>query len=60
MKSATSTTLDRKTGTIMSASKEEPVLITTRGRETHVLVSIAEYERLIGKPFKPGETSEPA
>jgi prevent-host-death family protein len=60
MKSVTSTTLDRKTGTVLSASNDGPVAITTRGRETHVLISIAEYERLTGKPVRPQQSELPS
>lgn len=59
MKSVTSTTLDRKTRSVMSASKSEPISITTRGQQTHVLISIAEYERLTGKRFQRDDVDKP-
>ena len=52
MKSVTSTILDRKTRSVLSESADEPIAITTRGRDTHVLISIEEYERLTDRPFK--------
>lgn len=40
---------NQDTGRAKKASAEGPVFITDRGRPSHVLLSIAEYERITGK-----------
>jgi prevent-host-death family protein len=37
-------------GAVRAASKE-PVFLTNRGKTTHVLISIKQYEKLTGRPL---------
>jgi prevent-host-death family protein len=46
--------LDRHTGEAWKATEKGPVIITTRGRPTHVLLSIEEYKQLTGSPISRG------
>lgn len=45
----TSTKLKAKQGQYMMEAIRQPVMITSYGRTTHVLLSIEEYERLLTK-----------
>ena len=54
-KTATITTLSSRefnqdTSKAKKAAKSGPVIITDRGRPAHVLVTIEEYQRLLGPP----------
>jgi prevent-host-death family protein len=41
--------LNQDVGRAKRAAKHGPVLITARGKPTHVLLSIEEYQRITGK-----------
>ena len=60
MKTVTSTVLNRKPGSVLTASDAGPVKITTRGVETHVMITAAECERLSGQSVPRPETQEHA
>lgn len=49
MKLLTSREFNRDVSLAKRAAATEPVLITDRGRPTHVLMSISEYRRLTGE-----------
>jgi prevent-host-death family protein len=49
MKLLTSREFNRDVSLAKRAAAVEPVLITDRGRPTHVLLSIADYRRLTGE-----------
>lgn len=49
MKLLTSREFNRDVSLAKRAAATEPVLITDRGRPTHVLMSIGEYRRLTGE-----------
>ena len=49
MKLLTSREFNRDVSQAKRAAQAEPVLVTDRGRPTHVLMSIAEYRRLTGE-----------
>lgn len=49
MKLITSREFNRDVSQAKRAAQAEPVLITDRGRPTHVLMSIADYRRLTGE-----------
>lgn len=49
MKLITSREFNRDVSHAKRAAQGEPVLITDRGKPTHVLMSIAEYRRLTGE-----------
>ncbi len=44
----TSRQFNHDTGRAKKAAESEPVIITHRGRPSHVLLSVEEYERLMG------------
>lgn len=44
----TSREFNQDTGRAKKAAEEGPVFITDRGRPAHVLLSIKEYQRLVG------------
>jgi prevent-host-death family protein len=46
----TSRQFNQDTATAKRAAKRAPVVITTRGRPTHVLMSIEEFRRLETRP----------
>lgn len=46
----TSRELNQDVGRAKKAAKSGPVLITDRGKPTHVLLSIEDYRRLAGRP----------
>jgi hypothetical protein len=48
----TSTELSRDWKRATTAARQGPVRITTRGQETHVLVSFEHYCQLVGKDSK--------
>jgi hypothetical protein len=43
---------NQDTGRAKKAAKRGPVIITDRDRPTHVLLNIAEYQRLLGQKKK--------
>lgn len=45
----TSRQLNRDTGRAKRAAKNGPVFITHRGRRAHVLLTIEDYSRLVGR-----------
>lgn len=47
----TSREFNQRTSEAKKAARQGPVFITDRGRPAHVLLSIEEYQRLIGKPL---------
>ncbi len=49
MKLLTSRAFNRDVSVAKRAALQEPVLITDRGKPTHVLLSIGEYRRLTGE-----------
>ncbi|KQW46585.1 MULTISPECIES: type II toxin-antitoxin system Phd/YefM family antitoxin [unclassified Roseateles] len=49
MKLLSSRDFNRDVSLAKRAAQAEPVLITDRGRPTHVLMSIADYRRLTGE-----------
>ncbi|UVC07168.1 type II toxin-antitoxin system Phd/YefM family antitoxin [Rhizobium sp. TH2] len=57
METVSSTTFHRKTRSLLAAAADGPVIITTRGHETHVLMTAADYEKLGGRPW-PHEASK--
>lgn len=59
METVSSTTLRSKPHSLLAAAKDGPVIITTRGRETHVLMTAADYEKLGGQPWPPEAPKTP-
>jgi prevent-host-death family protein len=59
MKEFSSQDLQKRTSEVQDAALVSPIAITHRGRRRHVLMSIAEYERLEGaaapKVYRVGE-----
>lgn len=49
MQTLTSREFNQDTARAKRAANDGPVFITDRGRPSHVLLSIAEYERITGK-----------
>ncbi len=47
MTTLTSREFNRETGRAKRATAEGPVVITDRGKPTHVLLSVSDYERIV-------------
>lgn len=57
-KSFSSREFNQKTSEAKKAAIDGPVFITDRGEPAYVLLGIAEYRRLIGKPLSLAEALE--
>ena len=49
MRTVTSRELDRHTGSVKRATRDEPAFVTTRGEPTHVLMTIDDYARMLAE-----------
>ena len=60
MKQYTFSEMNRASGEILEAALIEPVALTKRGKEKLVLLSAAQYRRLVGRPYAVAYTLENA
>lgn len=60
MKQFTFSELNRASGEILEAALIEPVALTKRGKEKLIILSAAQYRRLVGKPHAAAYTVENA
>ncbi|MCG5485849.1 MAG: type II toxin-antitoxin system prevent-host-death family antitoxin [Sinorhizobium meliloti] len=60
MKQFTFSEMNRASGEILEAALIEPVALTKRGKEKLVILSAAQYQKLVGRPHAAAYTLENA